>query len=674
MTPILIVDDRPSNRQLLISILGYFGCELFEAGDGAEALSIVKEKQPSLVITDVLMPKMDGFEFLRRLRADPAIAHTPVVFYTAEYLSRDDHALARAGGVTHHLSKPAEPEEILRVVNEILGAESTPVIIPQVEEFESDHRRLLTDKLAAQVNKLEAANLRQAAVADLGLLALGADASFDLMHKVVSVSARTLDAEYALVWELLPDSASLSMRAGVGWTHATPDHASLRIDANSQAAFALNSREPVIVDDFHTESRFIGSPLLREHSVTSGLTVVIPGKCRPFGILGVYTADRRLFIRDEGDFLQAVANVLAADIDRRQAEKSLRLSEEQLRLAVTGAGLGTWHWDLRSNQIAPSDACLAIHGVALHETLTLDGFFADVVHPDDRAGVQFALEHAIADKSEYVHEYRVPWFDGTYHWIAGRGCAYYDAAGNPLRMEGIVLDITASKQAEVALEAQAEQIRQMSRRLLGAQETERRHLARELHDETGQGLMALKINLQGALKHPAAPSSIERLQESLEVVDRTIAQIRNLLRDLRPSLLDDLGLVVALDTYCQGLAKRLGVSVTFVADSGLPRLNFDIETVCYRIAQEALNNVTKHAQATSVHVKLEKRDDILTIEITDDGVGFGIEAARGRGRGGASLGIVGMRERTELVGGSLSIQSAVGAGTVVKATLPFELR
>src|SRR5688500_13336180 len=121
MSTILIVDDEPVNRRMLATLLGYEGHRILEAGDGAEALSIARREHPALVVADIVMPTMDGYEFVRQLRRDWQIANTPVVFYTANYFEREARGLASACGVSHVLTKPAEPEVILKTVREALG-------------------------------------------------------------------------------------------------------------------------------------------------------------------------------------------------------------------------------------------------------------------------------------------------------------------------------------------------------------------------------------------------------------------------------------------------------------------------------------------------------------------------------------------------------------------------
>ena len=166
MVTILIVDNNPTNRQFLVTLLGYSGHRLLEAADGAEALEVARAERPDLIISDVLMPAMDGFEFVRCLRADPACAQTPVIFYTATYHEREARALAQACGVQHILTKPIEPQDVLSIVDATLGLSSPPVPFPPTppEEFDREHLRLIMNKLSEKVDELEAANLRLTAL------------------------------------------------------------------------------------------------------------------------------------------------------------------------------------------------------------------------------------------------------------------------------------------------------------------------------------------------------------------------------------------------------------------------------------------------------------------------------------------------------------------------------
>ena len=156
MATILVVDDRPTNRELLVTLLTYKGHRLLEAGDGAEALRVIRAEHPDLVVTDVLMPSMDGYEFVRQLRADPTTAPTRVIFYSAKYDARELEGLAKPAGVAASIAKPALPEEILRTVNEVLTTAPPPAPpAPLSESYQQEHLRLLMDKLARQANEGE---------------------------------------------------------------------------------------------------------------------------------------------------------------------------------------------------------------------------------------------------------------------------------------------------------------------------------------------------------------------------------------------------------------------------------------------------------------------------------------------------------------------------------------
>ncbi len=211
---------------------------------------------------------------------------------------------------------------------------------------------------------------------------------------------------------------------------------------------------------------------------------------------------------------------------------------------------------------------------------------------------------------------------------------------------------------------------ELSTRLFTTQEAERRHLARELHDEIGQALTALKLNLQAiAVGDSAIRAAL--VQEGSQTVDQLIAQVRNLSLDLRPSMLDDFGLVSALRWFADRVALRSKLDVKFFEDLGLDRLPATIETACFRIVQEALTNVTRYAFAKHAWVQLSRHHNELTMVVQDDGVGFDVSLVKERAARGTGLGLLGMRERAALLGGRIEITSTAGQGTEVRLILPL---
>jgi signal transduction histidine kinase len=225
-------------------------------------------------------------------------------------------------------------------------------------------------------------------------------------------------------------------------------------------------------------------------------------------------------------------------------------------------------------------------------------------------------------------------------------------------------------QAETRMLITTRQLQALSRRVLEAQEQERRRVAIELHDELGQSLTAIKINLQlGERFKDRAPADL--YQENIRIVEEALQQVRLLATGLRPSMLDDLGLAPALKWIAEQSASRGGFEVQFHQERDTERLASVIETACFRIVQEALTNISRHAKASKVQINLRREADDLVLTVTDDGLGFDTVAMRERATTGASLGVLGMQERATLLGGQLEIRARPGEGSTVELRCPW---
>jgi PAS domain S-box-containing protein len=242
-----------------------------------------------------------------------------------------------------------------------------------------------------------------------------------------------------------------------------------------------------------------------------------------------------------------------------------------------------------------------------------------------------------------------------------------DLAGNVIGVMGVAFDVTERARAESALretqhilEQKREQLQALSHKLIEAQEAERRAIARELHDDFGQVLTAIKLNLERRAGDPA---------ESIALVDGAIARMSDLAQDLRPPLLDELGLEASLRWYVEREARRAGLEFAFALSPLANRPAPAVETTCFRVAQEALTNIVRHARAHRVAIELGGgTDSTLVLAVQDDGRGFDVAAARKRA---TSQGLLGMQERVSLVGGEFRIESGP-VGTIVRARLPLD--
>ena len=224
-----------------------------------------------------------------------------------------------------------------------------------------------------------------------------------------------------------------------------------------------------------------------------------------------------------------------------------------------------------------------------------------------------------------------------------------------------------------AIERHRQGLQRLSAQLINSQEAERKRIARELHDEMGQALTAMRINLAAIEKELPAEIKLtigDRLTETSWLADQTLERVRELSFDLRPSILDELGLVETLDWYVERFAKRLNIEASFEAVGLEERLPAEIETVIYRVAQEGLTNIAKHAQAQRISLALKRSESKVSVTIEDDGQGFDWQKVAGSEFPDRGVGLLGMRERASVVGGRLRVRSRPGQGTRLYVELP----
>jgi PAS domain S-box-containing protein len=358
------------------------------------------------------------------------------------------------------------------------------------------------------------------------------------------------------------------------------------------------------------------------------------------------------------------------EAERQRAVKELRQSEERFRSLVQNSTDVIGIIDEKGMLLYRSPNLQTTLGYGVADTVGRR--ISDYFWPEDlpRAQTRFA-ELVKTLGSTQRDEYRLRHKDGSCRYIESTSSNHLDDPA----IGGIVFnyrDITKRKQAEGKLRESRQRLRELSHRLVEAQETERRNIARELHDEIGQALTVMQMNLQAMLQSPGADALTPRLNESLKVVERVLEQVQDISLDLRPSILDDLGLEPALRWYTDRQAALARLKVEFHTDQLEQRLDPVIETECFRVAQEALTNVVRHAQATTVTVELRKEDGQLHLRVRDDGIGFEVVAVREKAVRGASLGLLSMEERAALAGGGLEFKSAPGQGTEVQAWFPLK--
>jgi PAS domain S-box-containing protein len=422
--------------------------------------------------------------------------------------------------------------------------------------------------------------------------------------------------------------------------------------------------------------------------------------------------------KDDGNILEWVGTCV--DItERNLIEQALRDSEQRLNRSQEIAHLGSWELDLINNRLTWSDEVYRIFGLQPQEFGATYEAFLEHVHPDDRAAVDASYSGSVREgRDTYEIEHRVVRKSTGETRIVHERCGHIrDTSGRIIRSIGMVHDITERKRAgdalqqrtielqqltetleqrvqgrtkeveaanealkaeidecariEIELKKSESDLRQLSAALLSAQERERKLIAQEIHDSMGASLAATKFKVETALEEMGDdnPQTRAALGGVIPIIQGTIEEARRIQMSLRPSVLDDLGILATINWFCRQfettysnirIKKEIEIEENEVPDS--------LKIVIYRVLQEALNNIAKHSKAAVVLLFLQKTDQTVQLVIRDSGQGFDLEETYSRKGTARGLGLDSMRERTELSGGSFSIESNKGKGTTIRAS------
>ena len=364
--------------------------------------------------------------------------------------------------------------------------------------------------------------------------------------------------------------------------------------------------------------------------------------------------------------LAALNEQLQEDIaERKRVEEALRESEERLRSTL--ASMDDLVFVLnREGTFLDYYQPLKTLDLYLPPEAFVGKSFREVLPPGVTTSLEAAIDGVMATGAVQRFDYSMRISDQE-RWFSAAVSMRIDAAGDFEGVTVVVRDITDRKRSEEATRNDARRRRALTARLAEAEEAERKRVVQELHDQVGQNLTALGINLNMMLPQVtdgATNSMHSRLTDSLVLLEQTTERIRNLMADLRPPVLDDYGLLAAVRWYGDQLTSRAGIAVTVEGEDLDPRLPPPVETSLFRIIQEALTNVVKHAQVAEVSVMLEPKNETLRLTIADEGAGFNYSQLSGpHERPG--WGLMTMAERAEAMGACFSINSRPGHGTQI---------
>ena len=563
--------------------------------------------------------------------------------------------------------------------------------------------------------------------------------------------------------------------------------------------------EPVLVADIEHDPLWAD---YRQLALPHGLkacwsTPILDGRKRVLGTFAVYYRELGLPKPYHRELIDFATHTAAICISRQRVESALAQSEARYALAVRGTNDGLWDWDIATGKEYRSSRWKELRGYADEELPDVaDSDFSRILHPDDRAPAQSAVQAHLERRAPYDCDLRLQTKSGDYRWFRCRGQAEWNPAGQPVRMAGSITDITERKRAQAALRDFAEfnrqivasaddgivvldrdlrytvwnhfmeelmgrraeevlgrhpeeifpwvrkggqlaaiqralagetvavpntmriktagkrirwvrarvsalrtaqgeivgvivtiidltesklaeeglrrsheQMRALAARLQSVREEQSAQIAREIHDVLGQQLTALKLDLAWLKRRLAAgPDSdgcaalLDKLGAATGLVDTTILTVQKIATELRPGLLDKLGLAAALEHEARDFARRAGLKCAVELEAGLVASEKKQAIEVFRVAQEMMTNIARHAKAKRFAIRLSRAGDQAVLAVSDDGRGI-----KPRELDGAkSLGVLGMRERAELLGGTLELRGAPGAGTTAVLTFPIQ--
>ena len=441
------------------------------------------------------------------------------------------------------------------------------------------------------------------------------------------------------------------------------------------AGLTWSAKQPVWISDVTSESNFSRARPAKEAGLKSGMAIPILAADQVVAVIEFFGREHRQEDERLIKLVSAVANQSGIVIQRKQIQEQF-----DRFFTLSGDLLCVAGFDGYLKRVNP--AWKHILGYKPEKLLATP--YIDWIHPDERAAAQAEFQRLTAGATIVSFEVRARSNDGSYRWTQWTATP----APNENIFYAIGRDITQRKLADQALrdseehyrelfneaKTMQEKLRELSSKVLHAQEEERKRISRELHDEVGQALTAISVNLQ-LLKLKAAKVGQgldAAVAETQSLLEQTMYNVHRFSYELRPAMLDDLGLVIALRWYIRAFAKRTGVKLNFRADSVVEQLAGEPKTVIYRVVQESLTNVYKYADATRVEVIIKTMAETIRLTVRDNGKGFRPDQMDLISKDKSGMGLMGMQERLRLVNGQFSVESEPGKGTTIRATIPLK--
>ena len=492
----------------------------------------------------------------------------------------------------------------------------------------------------------------------------------EVLRRAIEMVMEVIEVEAVLIFSLDEEAEELELVAYEGVSEEfAHDVNRMKLGEGFNGRVAA-SGEPMIVDDASHDPRLTRTAV-KKMKLQAELIVPLKSKGMVVGTLCVAMRRPREFLPEEIELLGAIANQIGISVENARLYEKERLIAEQLRVSESnyrglfeGANDAIWVHDLEGNLISANKATEKLTGYTVEELTKMNvSSFLDEEGLEVARKVRHNLLHG--EPLEQPYEQRLIKRDGT-QAIFMLTSSLVTTDGQPTGFQHMARDVTEEKRMAENLRFYVQQITQ-------AQEAERKRIARELHDDTTQALYAVSRQVDNIIRDTArlADEDIAQLKDLRQQIGEALKGMRRFTQELRPSILDDLGLLPAVGWLTGELEREHGIKAKLKVIGTERRFSPEVEATLFRIVQEALRNIRRHAQASRAEVAIEFAPTGISLTISDDGTGFQLPERLGDLARSGKLGLAGMQERARLLGGSLTLHSEPGKGTTVVLEAPI---
>jgi len=621
---ILLVDDNEDNIDLLSVQLSKLNVELICAVSGQDALSKIVGVELALAIVDIRMPVMTGFEMAVKLNEDRIENKVPVIFLTANHFNDEEVLKGYDSGAVDFITKPHSHRVLLSKVRVFLDLFNQKQTILKNAEL-----------LNSSCNELSRAN------------------------------ECLKEREQKYLKQQLFNKALLDSIPGIYYLYTFPELKLVGWNKQHETVFGYEAKEMKgcsILDWHQSKNEEKVRESIEKFGVLDQISLETPlvtkdGQLIPFLLTAV---------KFESEGKQYLMGVGTNVTERKKAEQALRLSESTLTKAQQIAHVGSWEYEYASDEMKCSDETYRIFGFQPGDIRPSLDLFYNMTHPEDYPLLKKNIASVLELHVPLSIDMRIILSNGEERFIHEQAEMIFNANGEAIKWIGTVHDITQRKRIEEELQKSLKQLQQLSEHIEQARENERLNISRELHDDLGQALTAVKIDLEIIKQQTSDIIIKEKLDNVKALVGNTIKSVQRITSQLRPEIIDDLGLEAAIDWYTKEFSKRYSIEVFLDIDNKIP-ISKDKSLPLFRIVQESLTNIARHAHAKHVEILLNKQGDVIKLVVADNGVGITEDEINSK----KSFGIMSMKERAAFLGGSFEITMGENFGSKILVTFPI---